>query len=91
METFARTGVQNTHQTHTGCGIPGLTAQVKDAGFLVDRKSPMSQQREVAASKANVTIASANADTMGGGGYSQVSFIQQMEFRPGTLLQGKGC
>lgn len=44
----------------------------------------MSQQREVAASKANVTIASASAGTMGG-------FIQQMEFRPGTLLQGRGC
>ena len=38
-ETSVHTGVQNTHRTHTGCGIPGTTAQVKDVGFLVDRKS----------------------------------------------------
>lgn len=74
--------VQNTHQTHTGCGIPGSTAQVKDVGVLVDRKSHMTQQWEGEASKTSYcSLHSGGTMSKGGGRYSQVSW------HPGNGIQ----
>lgn len=79
-------------QTHTGCGLPGSTAQVKDVGFLVDRKSHMSQQWEAATSRANVTVASTSGGTMSRGGrrYPQVSLHPGNGVHAGNL-SGKGA